>query len=383
MRESDAVSTYFSQPKFFQYIAHELANPLNGMLVSVGALESYAEANPGAMDEIGDLLGILRNELNRLVLLLNELRSSGVLRDIVLQPTSLPAEISELLALQSTYYEQRRVRINLELPLDLPGMVADRNKLRQVLLNLCKNAVEAMPDGGTLTIRCCASEAWLCLDITDTGNGIPAGMPVFEPAVTDKPQGSGLGLAIVREIVHQHKGTVSYTTQLGKGTTFHLKFPLPAGTPWNSEEKPQAWREKYRRRNQEGEHLWSGDSQRLRLRNSGRFLGNSSAPIDIADRQPADHALQLKDAKSPTEIANTCSAALRLLSTGLFARAAAQGVDQALFSTAIEYGLKGMKAPPNFFTGNLRWSGRFAWFNRRLGSSQKSPNPRPGSSRKS
>ena len=384
MPEPDAVSPYFSQPKFFQYIAHELANPLNGMLVSVGALESYAEANPGAMDEIGDLLGILRNEVNRLVLLLNELRSSGVLRDIVLQPTSLPAEISELLALESAYYEQRRVRIDLDVPLDLPGMMADRNKLRQVLLNLCKNAVEAMPNGGTLTIRGCASEAWLCLDITDTGNGIPAGMPVFEPAVTDKPQGSGLGLAIVREIVHQHKGTVSYTTQLGKGTTFHLKFPIPASTPRNSEEKPQAWREDYRRRNQEGEYRWSGDSRQLRLRNSGRFLGNSGTLIDIAERRPADHGLQLKDAKSPTEIANTCSAALRLLSTGLFARAAAQGVDQALFSTALEYGLKGIKASPKVFAGNLRRSGRFDWFSRRLGSSQEcSPKPRPGSSRKS
>ena len=85
-------------------------------------------------------------------------------------------------------------------------------------------------------------------------------MPVFEPAVTDKPQGSGLGLAIVREIVHQHKGTVSYTTQLGKGTTFHLKFPIPTATPANSEEKPQAWREDYRRRSQDDEYRWSGDS---------------------------------------------------------------------------------------------------------------------------
>ena len=53
-------------------------------------------------------------------------------------------------------------------------------------------------------------------------------MPIFEPAVTNKPQSSGLGLAIVREIVRQHKGTVSYTTQRGKGTTFHLKFPIQA-----------------------------------------------------------------------------------------------------------------------------------------------------------
>jgi len=302
MLEPDAVSSYFSQPKFFQYIAHELANPLNGMLVSVGALESYAEANPGAMDEIGDLLGILRNEVNRLVLLLNELRSTGVLRDIVLQPTSLPAEISELLALESAYYEQRRVSINLDVPVDLPRLMADRNKLRQVLLNLCKNAVEAMPDGGTLTIRGYAREAWLCLDITDTGNGIPAGMPVFEPAVTDKPQGSGLGLAIVREIVQQHDGTVSYTTQLGKGTRFHLKFPIPTGTPSKGEEKPQTCREDYRRRRQDGEYRWGGVSSRPRPSDNGRSLGSISALIDSTDRPRADHALQVKDGQSPMEI---------------------------------------------------------------------------------
>ena len=67
----------------------------------------------------------------------------------------------------------------------------------------------------------------MCLDVADTGDGIPEAMLIFEPAVTNKPQSSGLGLAIVREIVKQHNGTVSYTTQRGKGTTFHLEFPIP------------------------------------------------------------------------------------------------------------------------------------------------------------
>ena len=67
----------------------------------------------------------------------------------------------------------------------------------------------------------------MCLDIADTGEGIPKGMRVFERGVTGKPHSHGLGLAIVREIVTQHRGTVAYTTRLGKGTTFHLKFPIP------------------------------------------------------------------------------------------------------------------------------------------------------------
>lgn len=279
MPESEAVNRSFPPQKLYEYIAHELANPLNGMLMSVELIERYAAANPRATDEIGGLLKILRNEIHRLALLLRELHCSGALLDIDLQPTSLPAEISDLLALESAYYEQRRVRINQDVSLDLPGIMADRNKLRQVLLNLCKNAVEAMPDGGTLTIRGYAKAKWLCLDISDTGNGIPAGTPVFEPTVTDKPQGRGLGLTIVREIVQQHEGTVSYTSRLGTGTTFHLKFPIPTDNPSRIEEKRQACREDYRRPRQDGKRRWDGDSLRPRLSERGQPPDCIRAPI--------------------------------------------------------------------------------------------------------
>lgn len=214
--------------KHCDYIAHELANPLNGMLMGIELIEKYLQTSPHAAHEIGDLPGLLKSEIQRLSLLVKERRGSGAPVDIDLQPTSLPMEIRELLALESIYYVKRGIRVNQQLPLDLPRIMADRDKLRQVLLNLCKNAVEAMPNGGTLTFRTYASMEWLCLDIADTGEGIPEAMRVFQRAVTNKSQGNGLGLAIVREIVKQHRGTVSYTTRWGKGTTFHLKFPIPA-----------------------------------------------------------------------------------------------------------------------------------------------------------
>lgn len=229
MREPEAVDPALFSLKFSDYVTHELANPLNGMLGGVEIMEKYFAANPRAMDEIGEVLAILKKEIQRLILLLQELRSSGSLFESHLQPISVAAEVRELLALESAYYARSRIRVNLEVPSDLPLIKADKDKLRQVLLNLCKNAVEAMPNGGTLTLRSYAIHGWVCIDIADTGDGIPQAMPVFEPAVTNKPQSNGLGLAIVREIVKQHNGTVSYTTRLGKGTTFHLKFPAPAG----------------------------------------------------------------------------------------------------------------------------------------------------------
>jgi signal transduction histidine kinase len=229
MGAPELVNESFSSRQFSDCIAHELANPLNGMLVSVEVIERYCETNPRAVDEITDLLRILRNEIKRLVLLLDELRSSRVLAGINLQRTSLSSEIKELLALQSSFYEQRGIRVNQEIPLGLPFIMADKSKLRQIILNLCKNAVDAMPNGGTLTLRGYSSEEWVCLDIADTGGGIPEDMPVFEPAVTTKPQSSGLGLTIVREMITQLKGTVSYTSHPGNGTTFHLKLPIRDG----------------------------------------------------------------------------------------------------------------------------------------------------------
>ncbi len=212
--------------KFSHYITHELANPLTAMLASIDGIERQLKFNLSAQDDIEDMLRILRSETVRLINLLWELGSSRVLMDTKPQPTSLAAEIRELLHLQSGYYAERRIRVNQQIPLDLPPITADRYKLRQVLLNLCNNAVEAMPEGGNLTFRSYAAGEWACLDISDTGDGIPEDMQIFEPGVTTKAQSSGIGLTVVREMIKQHGGTISYTSRLGNGTTFHLKFPI-------------------------------------------------------------------------------------------------------------------------------------------------------------
>jgi len=169
------------------------------------------------------------NNQNRPAVALAGLKPPRKHRDPAADPHKhdyVAAEVREILSLQSVYYERRRIRIHQEIASDLPRILADPDKLRQVVLNLCNNAVEAMPDGGTLTIRTYVSEDWLCLEVADSGSGIPEGMRIFEPGITNKPRGSGLGLLIVRELVEQQNGTVSYTTKPSNGTTFHLKFPI-------------------------------------------------------------------------------------------------------------------------------------------------------------
>jgi signal transduction histidine kinase len=112
------------------------------------------------------------------------------------------------------------------LPPDLPLIEADGEKLKQVLFNLCKNAVEAMPAGGTLTVRARNAGAQVSLEVSDTGVGIPEGVDVFAPFLTTKDRGTGLGLTIVRQIVAAHKGTLTYHSTPGQGTTFTVTLPV-------------------------------------------------------------------------------------------------------------------------------------------------------------
>ena len=102
----------------------------------------------------------------------------------------------------------------------------DSGKFTQALVNLCKNAVEAMPRGGTLTVKGSNSGGQVTLEVSDTGVGIPEGVDIFEPFITTKPEGTGLGLPIARQIIAGHGGTLNYVSELEKGTTFIISLPV-------------------------------------------------------------------------------------------------------------------------------------------------------------
>jgi signal transduction histidine kinase len=130
------------------------------------------------------------------------------------------------LATEIAHYTAQGVSVEQDLPPDLPLVRADGDKLKQVLVNLCKNAVEAMPQGGELLVRAHHAGGQLTVEVADTGVGIPAGVNIFEPFVTTKSEGTGLGLSIVQQIVAAHGGTLTYTSEPGKGTTFTVALPL-------------------------------------------------------------------------------------------------------------------------------------------------------------
>jgi two-component system sensor histidine kinase HydH len=207
--------------------AHEVANPLSGLSI---ALELVKRSLESAEFDVRLLIATLQGamlEINRLGSLLNEFRDIATPQNIDFQIIDLVKNTKEVLSCQ--YHAYRKLGITVELQFDNPlrPVMADADKIKQVVLNLCNNAVEAMPDGGYLTVKGYHCAQTVVLEISDTGTGIPESLDVFELFRTTKPGGSGLGLPLVCQIVSAHKGTIKYTSVLGPGhgTTFKVFFP--------------------------------------------------------------------------------------------------------------------------------------------------------------
>jgi PAS domain S-box-containing protein len=207
--------------------AHEIGNPLNGISTSLQFLQRHvAKLEHAGNALLGSTLENVLKEVDHLGSLLNDFRSLARPQQIDLQPIDLGQMVREFLATEVAHYAERGIEVQQDFPADLPILIADTRRLKQAVLNLCKNAVEAMPGGGKLMIRGRHFDGLMSLEISDTGVGIADDFPIFELFRTTKDHGTGLGLAIVRQIIAAHNGTISYRSELGKGTTFTISLPL-------------------------------------------------------------------------------------------------------------------------------------------------------------
>src|SRR5918995_1044277 len=206
-------------------LAHEIGNPLNGISTTVQLLERFMiregiKAPPHMLATLKDL----KSEIDRLTSLLNEFKTIARPQKLSIQPVNLASVIQETIT-GLDMDDKGDVQIVWECSPDLPPIRGDAAKLKQAFLNLFKNAVEAMPYGGTLSIKGYLSGGSISIDISDTGIGIPEDLKVFDLFSSTKPHGTGLGLFIVQQIILAHDGVVSYASTVDKGTTFHLTFP--------------------------------------------------------------------------------------------------------------------------------------------------------------
>jgi signal transduction histidine kinase len=208
-------------------LAHEIANPLQVMVTTVEVLEQYLSGKTDIpLDLAQSMVQDLRGQLNLLLNFLEEFKDITRPSKLQLRPINGVSLVRELLMLEAPHYAKLGIRVEENLAMDLPLIEGDPVKLKQALLNLLNNAVDAMPRGGTLKLDAYRDKDLLVLEVTDTGVGIPEGLNVFDLFVTSKPMGTGLGLPIVQDIVAAHHGTISYTSEPDKGTTFKLQLPL-------------------------------------------------------------------------------------------------------------------------------------------------------------
>ena len=211
--------------------AHEVGNPLNSMLLNLQLVQRRIAKQVPAR-ELAPLVERVETEVRRLASLLNEFR--GMSRRQPFELRRVPAQelLHQFAEHQRVECEQRGVRLEIECEDELPAVHVDREKMTQVLLNLAKNALEAMGEaGGVLSLRARDDGMHVVLEVADTGGGIPPGVDVFEPFLTTKREGTGLGLPVARQIVAGHGGELTFRSTPGEGTIFVMRLPLdpPSG----------------------------------------------------------------------------------------------------------------------------------------------------------
>lgn len=205
-------------------VAHEIRNPLNA--VSMGLQRLGAEFKPEDAAEYDRLVGLMHGEVRRLNGIVEEFLS--IARPVALTLSEVQAAdvLRELVTLIEAEANAANVRAVVQAPPGLPAVRADGDRLRQVLLNLARNALEAMPEGGTLTLAAAPAGDGVVMEVCDTGAGIPADLlpRIFEPYVTTKAAGLGLGLAIARRIAEAHGGRIDAESRPGR-TCFRMWLP--------------------------------------------------------------------------------------------------------------------------------------------------------------
>jgi len=194
---------------FASGLAHEVRNPLNSISLQLSVLERrIGRCEAGLASEMRGVVDVIRDEIRRLEILVEDFLLFSRTDRIQYVPARLEdivAEVSNLMGLEA---QALGVTLRQETDGPLPRLRMDAEKMKQVVINLVRNAIEAMPAGGTVEIRTGMSEGRAQLMVSDTGPGLPPDVDVFEVFVTTKPKGTGLGLSIVQQIVLHHGGEI-------------------------------------------------------------------------------------------------------------------------------------------------------------------------------
>lgn len=212
-------------------LAHEVRNPLNSLVLGLDLVrDDLNEMSPQEGSKAQEALEILtsvEDELHRIRRTVEDYLRFARLPRVQLEPVDLDQLLADRLELMRPDFQQSRVKLDLDLGASESRMDADPAQLWQAVLNLVRNAIEAMPSGGTLHVRTRVTAERVECAIEDTGTGMTseARAQLFRPFFSTKSGGTGLGMALARQILQEHGASIECESQMGEGTRFTLSFP--------------------------------------------------------------------------------------------------------------------------------------------------------------
>jgi len=211
-------------------LAHEIKNPLSTVGLNLQLLREDLEASNSAFPRIINRLSTVQQETGRLREILDDfLRYAGRI-EIDRRPVELNRLLEQLVDFLSPQAGLQRVQLRLKrAPQDVIASV-DARLVKQAVLNLMLNGLQAMPSGGELILALGNGDGQAVIDVTDTGPGIPPDTveKIFQAYYSTKKGGTGLGLAMAKRIAQEHGGSIAVQSEIGKGSNFSLRLPLAA-----------------------------------------------------------------------------------------------------------------------------------------------------------
>ncbi len=226
-------------------LAGGIAHDFNNIIAVINGYAEFAMLNAGDVDSLQKSVREIKRAAQRASGLVRQILTFSRKAEVSFSALDLNQQAKDLVTLLAETFP-RNVTFQLALDKTLPPLLADQNQLQQIVLNLCVNARDAMPSGGTITLTTSTVEGtalpisvqtgrpYACLAVSDTGTGMSPEVRarIFEPFYTTKPinQGTGLGLSVVYGIVASHEGTIEVNSTLGAGSTFKIYLPLVENT---------------------------------------------------------------------------------------------------------------------------------------------------------
>jgi two-component system, sporulation sensor kinase E len=210
-------------------VAHEIKNPLGSIGIHMQLIQKSLKQGESNEERLQEYIDVVNEEVERLNKIVVDFLFAVRPMDVELRDGDVNQVIRDLIGFVRYELEENGIQVEEDLEEELPAVELDEKYLKQALMNIVKNAMSAMPEGGTLRVSTINRREEVEIRVSDNGVGMSEDVleKIFEPYFTTRDFGSGIGLTLVYKVVKEHRGEISVNSQEGRGTAFIISLPVP------------------------------------------------------------------------------------------------------------------------------------------------------------